>query len=384
MPRRGAPPNQLVIQWNEIRGRKCMAERTEIRSLTGLRGLAALYVMIYHYSAGVVPSHGVINNLRAHGYLSVDLFFALSGFVMAMMYAGEFLERTTWRSYFSFLGRRVARVYPLYALATLVAAALGALGWLEYHSQKLAVDLPLNLLMVQSWFSRESLDMPAWSISAEWAAYLSFPVLVLLTFSRSKWVTGLTVIVALVTVPYALPADRLMSLGVPLARCLSAFVLGLFAYRLTLVPRVSALRDLPWLEPVVTVVFLGLLGTTSAEAATVFFSPVLIFFLSADRWSVSRLLRTRLVHRLGVLSFSIYLIHNLLPGLMEKVHRAVNNRGMAHGQVAAALVAVPLTLVMAEFACRWVEMPARKAVRHLIGRTSAHLGLGPAAANSRN
>ena len=67
-----------------------MANReSEIRAFTGLRGLACFYVMLYHFGfAGILPKD--FSAFANHGYLSVDIFFVLSGFVMAMVYGDYF------------------------------------------------------------------------------------------------------------------------------------------------------------------------------------------------------------------------------------------------------------------------------------------------------
>ena len=99
-----------------------MAVRSEIRSLTGLRGVAAVLVLFYHAMSrgtGFQPLDRIIH----HGYISVDLFFVLSGFVMAMTYGSGVVRGAVWqpsvgvswasgRSYLSALCRRDAGLFP--------------------------------------------------------------------------------------------------------------------------------------------------------------------------------------------------------------------------------------------------------------------------------
>jgi len=100
--------------------------------LDGLRGVAAIAVMVYHAAALFVP-------VRLPGsYLAVDLFFMLSGFVLTHAYADRLAEGLSWRA---FLVARLVRLYPLYIAGTmfgvLVVTAvliagmghLDALGW---------------------------------------------------------------------------------------------------------------------------------------------------------------------------------------------------------------------------------------------------------------
>ncbi len=148
-----------------------------IKPLTSLRFFAALWVVVFHYwphlaVAGTPP-------LVAKGYLGVECFFVLSGFILCHVYLARF-EAGRFK-YGNFLWARIARIYPLH-LATLVAMGLmaGAAA-----AAGLSVDpgvtslraLPANLALVQAWGLSPvaGWNHPSWSISAEWFAYLSFP-----------------------------------------------------------------------------------------------------------------------------------------------------------------------------------------------------------------
>lgn len=125
--------------------------RSEIRALTGLRGIAAIFVVVFH-EAGNFAGTGPAATFLRHGYNAVDLFFVLSGFVMALTYGAKFKEGCAHREYFSFLGRRIARIYPLYALATLFSFGIS-----EVHLSQIPpvshplTTLILNLAAVQTW-----------------------------------------------------------------------------------------------------------------------------------------------------------------------------------------------------------------------------------------
>src|SRR5580698_4590454 len=110
-----------------------VAPAGQLPSLTALRGLAALWVVVYHFSVQCLPNLDATpyTHLIHKGYLAVDLFFMLSGFVMTHVYHRAFSESVT-RHYRSFLFARVARIYPLHLLilvlfvATAIAAQLTA------------------------------------------------------------------------------------------------------------------------------------------------------------------------------------------------------------------------------------------------------------------
>ncbi len=151
---------------------------SHIKPLTGLRFLAASWVVLYHYwpkltSPWIVP-------LVQKGYLGVELFFVLSGFILCHVYLDAFGERRF--SYGGFLWARLARIYPLH-LATLIgvgamALAAGAAGLPVDKSVLAWGSLPANLSLTQAWglAPEAGWNHPSWSISAEWFAYLNFPL----------------------------------------------------------------------------------------------------------------------------------------------------------------------------------------------------------------
>ncbi|NNM59255.1 MAG: acyltransferase [Legionellales bacterium] len=107
-------------------------KKQEIYSLTGLRGIAATMVMFYHFNASHLLAGGAFANLLGHGYLMVDLFLVLSGFIIAMTYGSRFDKAVTWREYRIFLVRRIARIYPLYILTTISAGILITAHWMDH------------------------------------------------------------------------------------------------------------------------------------------------------------------------------------------------------------------------------------------------------------
>ena len=145
--------------------------------LTGVRFFLALGVVLFHYQLYwtlPVEAAGLLNRAR----LGVDVFFILSGFILTHVY----LQGDQAPNYRRFLAARFARIYPahlfilLVMLGLVLVAPLFGVG-LEPGRFNLA-DFVGTLLLVQAWFPRETLALwngPAWSLSAEWFAYLAFP-----------------------------------------------------------------------------------------------------------------------------------------------------------------------------------------------------------------
>ena len=158
------------------------AERPALPALTGLRFIAAMLVVAYHFgpsSASGCPWW--LRNIMGAGFCGVNLFFVLSGFVLTYVYAPLKWERATLEKFWS---ARVARIYPVYLFSLLVAAAPYFAGVFARNpptkaAAKSVVMLGSWLTLTQSWLGTWLLgawNAPAWSLSVEWFFYLVFPL----------------------------------------------------------------------------------------------------------------------------------------------------------------------------------------------------------------
>jgi peptidoglycan/LPS O-acetylase OafA/YrhL len=149
-----------------------------LNSLTAVRFFAAIYVVLYHFSAHVIPFWNHIGS----GYLGVDLFFVLSGFILMYNYG----ERASSQSgfYRLFLTARIARIYPAFLLSLVLAAPATIASALARHPPgeawaKTAVAGVATLSLLHAWVPRLAFvwNFPSWSVSVEMFFYLSFPLL---------------------------------------------------------------------------------------------------------------------------------------------------------------------------------------------------------------
>jgi peptidoglycan/LPS O-acetylase OafA/YrhL len=189
MPHQPAPPpdlpNDVLDESSGGEARWCRSKsvRPELRALTSVRGIAAWLVVLYHIRLSMAFAPRWLIAIFAKGYLAVDFFFLLSGFVIWLTY-GERLRREGLAGAPAFLKRRIARVWPLHLFMLAGAAALALLLLATGHGAPRMfpfAQLPLHVLMIQDWGLTDGLawNVPAWSISAELAAYLLFPLLTL-------------------------------------------------------------------------------------------------------------------------------------------------------------------------------------------------------------
>ncbi len=362
-----------------------MALPKEIRPLTGLRGVAALYVMGFHYSIGLgFSSH--FATLMSHGYLAVDLFFCLSGFVMALSYGDMFAGNWSSATYFRFIGRRIARVYPLYLVVTVAAFALVVIGWpgtTASSGLSLALAFALNLAMVQVWGFTDSFDGAAWSLSAEWAAYLIFPLLLVPALRRRSsiaWLTGILCVSIIVLLPalrtsigerpspHALLDIFQPTMGLPVLRCLSEFTLGLIAYRMACTPVGCKLAQSKWAAPIVLLATVAMMTIADIDAAIVMMFIACLVVLSSEKSGPGKWLSSYPFQLAGQLSYSIYLTHLLFNGLVARVHERIHAMGLPHAQTYAAMVGFVLTLSVSFLLYFYVEVPCRRLLRRTFER----------------
>ena len=352
-----------------------MKPAQENRALTGLRGLAAVLVCVHHLvlHIGAPPSlaqgaPGALKAFALRGYLMVDLFFVLSGFVMALAYEGWFASGLDIGTYARFLWRRFARLWPLHAF---LVALLLAVQVLDGHVSVWWRMVVANFAMVQAWGLSETLNVPSWSLSTEWAAYMLFPALAGLALRGSWGRTAGTVALAMATLLLAAslgaaePAGRRGPLDLydnysllPLARCLAGFTLGLAARRA---------MHLPWLagclaRPGWAILPLAALLPGLALGLPDWLAYPLLVLLVAALWAghggLSWLLGSSIPHRLGVWSYALYLVHMPLIQLWESAGRPAP-------PLIAGVALFAASLTAAAVLHRLVERPALRALRGL-------------------
>jgi peptidoglycan/LPS O-acetylase OafA/YrhL len=295
----------------------------QLDQLTGLRGVAAWFVVLYHVRLSLTDllPLSVIGWL-GKGYLAVDVFFMLSGFVLWLNY-GEQFRAGGWSEAPRFWWKRFARIWPLHAaiLAAMAAFALLVLATGRDASGYPFAELPLHVLLLQNWGLTNVLSWnhPAWSISTEMAAYLLFPLIALaLPWERlrSGALLALATLSAIaVHLLFALNGEAILGADIPrygLWRCLGEFALGVALcnlwqrwrgdHRPAIACGVAALAALG-------------LGFVAGLPETAFVPLVFaagLLGLALDGGPVARVLASRPLRWLGDVSYSTYLAHFFL------------------------------------------------------------------------
>ena len=341
----------------------------DIRSLTGVRGIAAVLIVLYHFGNVPLLGPGTAPYYRVpHGYLAVDLFFMLSGFVMAYIYRDAF--RADAMAHFrDFLVKRVARLYPAYWVIAALYALKLALG-LDRDSLSSfdAYDAVGNVLMLTGWgLHVYPMVGVSWAASAELGSYLLLPLLLIVMFQRGLIVSLLGTVAALAAV-VAIAMSGLGSAGpldvtngdsfLPLLRAIAGFALGLAIFRFShhLDALSMAMQDLLVAGLTLAIVAVGILFHHDLPIYLLFIPFVAL--LSRDGRLAQLLYGNRLVYHLGAISYSIYLLHQLFLSFAVRTSRHFGATPLSY----AACVAIALAVIwlLAWLSYRYVEMPGRK------------------------
>lgn len=296
----------------------------EIKSLTGLRGIAAWIVVVYHFRDVFREQYPALEFLLSFGFYAVDVFFILSGFVICLSanryFWGSSLKQVLGRFY----SDRFARIYPLH-FAVLLLYLLNPIAIRFFSGSGLVPDRydPLyyvaSLLLVQNWgvFDQLKWNIPAWSISTEFAAYLLFPVVFyLVSLVRSRGFLLLLFLLLLLLIAWTHEFFEIASLGSDISRfgvvrCLLEFSLGVLLARFYLLGFISFK---PFGGGVVQfLACVSLVALIYFGVPDYLFVPLLLTILVAsliDQGIISsRILSLRFFSHMGVLSYSIYIVH---------------------------------------------------------------------------
>lgn len=346
----------------------------DLRALTGLRFLAALWVVLYtawpHLDVSWVPV------AVTKGYLGVEVFFVLSGFILSHVYLEAAGQRRY--SYGGFLWARIARVYPLHLVTLFGMVALGIAG----TAAGLSIDgsltdwraLPAHLTMTHAWglAPTSAFNHPSWSISAEWFAYLTFPAYAFVAWRmRERPVMAVLGAVVLALGIYA-AFQPLAGFSLTEAtfrwgalRIVPCFALGCALYL------VHRRAPIPYAGPVALISGLAMLASASLglwDPVTVLLAGSLILGLGSLGNARAGLLGSKAGVYLGEISYSIYMV--CAPVLLVMTNVAARLTGTEdkrfHIIVWLVLVAaIPLTAMVTY---HLVERPCRKALREVADR----------------
>lgn len=324
--------------------------RSKLASLEGLRGILALTVCAGHLGLNTL---GAKYGWSVKFDLAVDVFFAISGFVLARAY---YLGR---RSFRDLLVSRVARLYPLH-LATMLWCL-----WLSFPAGFDAALFWQNLVLAHNLGlppNRWAFNFPSWSISVEMAVSLSFFVIMLRDRSYlapALLLAGLLLEAIAIASGMTPALNHLGIFNSGLVRGVGGFCLGSSAYLLTLkAPGVCARFGRFGGLAVAALVPFFVLQSWSLAIAALFALTVFFSVLACGSHGGMPLLSSRPFVWLGEVSYSVYLLHIPIYWTATSV---LGPRVYGAGKI--ALIAA--VLLAAHVSYRLLELPAQRLILSL-------------------
>jgi peptidoglycan/LPS O-acetylase OafA/YrhL len=356
----------------------------QIKAFEGVRGVAALLVAMFHlFDLKLFPVGSDWMSIARNGYIFVDLFFVLSGYVIFSAYQHRITNHEQIRS---FVIRRFGRLFPLLIFATAGYVLVDNL-LIAGHRVFLAAGLPslllsppkqfnipgvfellgtLTLTHGLGFFDRLILNYATWSISTEFYVYLLFVFLIAWAPAKARVLVVSTMCMATLVLNawLSIHIDHCLekygcggaTFDFGFIRCIGFFTLGILVYKL---PKL----EIHW---VLFLQFLALVLSVLFFWAADFYPQVmfldallfslLIYSISTDQGFLGKIFSGKFFQMLGQRSYSIYLLHPVillvLPVLMRQVHGVGAN---------AFLLATyfPVLILAAGWTYRTIEDPMR-------------------------
>ncbi len=359
------------------------AARPAIPALTGLRFFLATAVVVYHYGEQLAPRlPAPVRNLLGSGFLAVDVFFLLSGFVMAYNYLdGHGLRGSPG----NFRRARVARIVPVYWIGAMLFTPLAISQLWRGDAAAFGAIFVSASLLLQAWVPSLALlwNPPGWSLSVEAFFYAAFPRLGPFLWRTSQPYTAAAACWAALLGSAALvswldphtPAwawgdgadscdwNNVLNYN-PLLR-LPEFAAGILAARIWRDgARWQRWPILTWLAPVSAAALLAWRTPLQADLVSLgLFCPVFavwLIVLAEARGGLSRFLALPACVLLGEWSYALYILHVPVWGLMLSINQE-NGVPMNPKELPFLAVTFAVALGLSAAVHRFVEIPYRKA-----------------------
>jgi peptidoglycan/LPS O-acetylase OafA/YrhL len=371
--------------------RQTASGSARFEALDALRGICALLVALFH-----VPIYHMFKDSHAFANLQfcVDMFFVLSGFVLCHAYGQRLRDG---KEGIRFVVMRFARLWPLHIVMLLACVPVELSKIVVGHADASMVldsrpfgpaytlwEAVTNILFLQSFglHSAMSWNGVAWSAALEFWVSILFAVIVLL-FPRRRYDVFLGLCVAAGLLLYLVSPDNLfVSFDWGVLRAVYGFFAGCLVYDLRM--RSSGRLVVPSVLEVLCLALAASFALTAPSGGSQYLFPlaaiIVIYVFSFEQGIVSAALRSSGLQKLGLWSYSIYMIHPFIFQVTKMTASFIGHKTGLHlvgwhngdklmllgspGQaLLPALVLLMLVIPFAALTYRWIEKPALDAVR---------------------
>jgi peptidoglycan/LPS O-acetylase OafA/YrhL len=364
----------------------------QIVALTSLRGIAALIVVVFHFGYYILPPAGVVlssySGFFKNGYLCVDLFFILSGFIMTHVYLDRFSFGVNKFNYWEYLRSRFARIYPLhlFTLAILIGLELVKIllpNFQAFTGHFTLTSLFTNIFLLQAFdlscppllWCKTYWNEPAWSISVEFFIYCLFPFILFSLLKTKPKTDAIIYVLTLIAIFLLIKFTRgtlSTIVGIPsIARCGLECVIGILIYKVYrsnkyqqyLKSDILAIVAVILVTSIMCVWVDNLRGLHDWSILPAF--SILILVLANNRNGlIAKLMNSSLLLYLGTISYSIYMVHWCLAELLKtfwlyKFQIVFGSDFDGDRSILALGLFIPVVLFTASLTYKFIEVPMR-------------------------
>lgn len=357
-------------------------------ALTALRGIAAIWVMLFHIDVIVyyrelgtlLPKS--MSGMLTQGYLWVDFFFILSGFVLMHVYAPRFEHKFSLPVVKSYLMARFLRIYPLHLFTLLLllvfVMATGYFlpqvidgSWVSYFDEQAFLG---NILMLNAVGQHDNLswNIVSWSIGAQWWVYMAAIGLFFTVNVKHPMRTMLVAVVNMAALALLMYSSAKQNLDITfdrgVLRCLFEFSIGTCLYVVYQrgVAQLFLAKTFVWVGGVVAIC--AVLHWRLNDLLVVPLFSLLILSSVYNSRGVNRLLLSKWLQYFGKISYSMYVIHGvffmvfwfLLPELTR--HYLITSLSMLQ-IIIYSVSFLALTIICASLSFKYIEVPGRTLFR---------------------
>lgn len=334
-----------------------------------LRGLSVLMVVLYHLQPGIVKS----------GFLGVDVFFVISGFLMAVLYYARAHDTNITKQHVfdkdlivDFYARRLRRILPAYFFTIIAVLAIGIL-WLnnaEYRDvTRHAVYAGLLIPNIPYWLESSYFDLQyfrpllhLWSIGVELQFYLLVPFIFALLHRSKQWLFVIALVSLIICMAISDRSSNTAFYMLPLR--FWEFMLGFFAATfLTNNGNTQHNKPLLGLLALSVIIVIALLDANfnlrhpGPAALVICLATSIILITGLPQTLLDSFVGTSFI-KLGRYSYSLYLCH--FPVILFANYRAFEGAVYGHVNLLGNVLMVVIILLASVLLYHWVEVPFRK------------------------
>ena len=353
-----------------------------------------MLVAIFHFEMAIarfVPAK--LTMFFEKCYLMVDLFFIMSGFIILHVYKDDFSNRIGRNSFKKYLVARFARIYPLHFFAMLLLVT-GVIAFSPHGTYPNAIEnpwaIPTGFLLLHSYYIHDiyTWNIPSWSISAEWAAYLLFPFLALFLNKKKLFaliIFFIVVIAAYTSIMYFLPRRNYLYPSIPVPhnlnttydygwlRGIAGFITGMIVYKLYQLSLPKDIFNKDFFAAAIMILLALALHFAVNDAFCIILFAVLVFSFARNNGYIHKCCNNRILQFTGKISYSIYLMQIFLQEPFSKGLRLPGVVGYGRGKqnidfasgLGFCLIYLVLLLAISSITYYTIEQPFRKWINRL-------------------